>query len=97
MPITKAAKKKLRQDEKRHRNNRIARDAVLDTVKKFKKNKSEKLLSETFSVIDRAKKKGLFHSNKVARMKSSLAKFMGSKEKPAEKKATKKKAPTKKK
>ena len=91
MPITRSAKKKLRQDVKRQKSNNFARVAVREAIKKFRKNKSEKLLNETFSLIDKALKKNLFHANKAARLKSSLSRMFGSKKKSAPEKKTSKK------
>ena len=91
MPITRSAKKKLRQDVKRQKNNSNLKISVREAIKKFGKNKSEKLLSETFSLIDKALKKNLFHANKAARLKSSLSKMIGSKKKSAPEKKTSKK------
>ena len=76
MPITRSAKKKLRQDVKRQRNNNFVKVAVREAIKKFRKNRSEKLLNDAFSLVDKALKKNLFHPNKAARLKSSLAKMV---------------------
>ena len=79
MPITRSAKKKLRQDKKRQKTNTAAKNAVHDAVKNYRKKPTEKMLSETFSLLDRALKKNLIHKNKVARLKSSLSKLLTSK------------------
>jgi len=92
MPITRSAKKKLRQDIKRHKFNTIIKNGVRTAIKKFRKKPSEKQLAATYSQIDKAVKKNIFHPNKAARIKSSLATLIKSKKKQApERKTTKKK------
>lgn len=76
MPVTRSARKKLRQDKVRRLQNNIARVAVKNTVKRYKKTPSVKRLTEVFSVLDKAVKKKIFHPNKAARLKSSLSKLL---------------------
>lgn len=78
MPVTISAKKKLKQDIKRQKFNSITKHNTSRTIKAYRKNPSEKLLQKSFSLLDRMKKKKLFHSNKVARLKSSLSKLLSS-------------------
>ena len=75
MPVTRSAKKKLKQDKKRQKNNQIIKKAVHSSIKKLRITPSQKLLNETYSLLDRALKKNIFHKNKVARLKSALAKL----------------------
>lgn len=79
MPITTSAKKKLRQDKNRQITNLVQKRQVKEAMKKFRESPSEKLLSESFSVLDTAKKKKIFHPSKVNRLKSSLAKLLNKK------------------
>lgn len=92
MPVTISAKKKLKQDIKRKKFNSIAKYAASRAIKTYRKNPSDKLLQKTFSLLDKMKKKKLFHANKVARLKSALSKLIVNKKNSTpEKKAKKKK------
>lgn len=79
MPVTRSAKKKLRQDIKREKQNRLVKKAVKDTIKAFKRNPSTSLLSKAFSLLDNARKKKIFQANKVDRLKGRLSKLLGKK------------------
>jgi small subunit ribosomal protein S20 len=93
MPHRRTALKSLRKDKKRHqRNLRIKRD-LKKAIKKFQsclstKNISEAktLLSEVFSKLDKAAKKGIIKKNTASRKKSrlnrALSKIAQSEEKP---------------
>lgn len=74
MPVTKSAIKKLEQDRRREVRNDAIRRMVKDVMKHVKKG--EEPASKAFSVIDKAAKKHIIHTNKAARLKSSLADFM---------------------
>lgn len=74
MPVTRSAAKKLRQDKKREKYNKIAKNSIKQAIIKFRQNPSEKSLGQLYSFLDRAKKKKIYHANKVARIKSALAK-----------------------
>lgn len=72
MPNIKSAKKKLRQDAKRTKQNMTYKKTVSKTVKKMGKMKSSDL-KKAFSTIDKAAKKGVIHKNKAARLKSRIS------------------------
>lgn len=91
MPVTKSAKKKLKQDVKRHQFNKIFREKVLKSIKDFRKKPSEVKLKDTYSLIDRAWKKNVFHKNKAARIKSALSKLVKPSKKTLQPKNTPKK------
>lgn len=74
MPVTKQAKKKLRKDKKREKENLGVKNTFKKTVKNTKKSPTDKNLSQASKAIDKAAKKGLIHKNKAARIKSRLAK-----------------------
>lgn len=74
MPVTKSAIKKLRQDKKKTVANKKIMQQVNSVVKKVRKTKKGSL-SEAYSMIDIASKKGLIHLNKAARLKSQLSKI----------------------
>jgi len=75
MPVTKSAKKKLKKDKKREKENAILESLYKGALKKAKKNPTEKNIKEAAVLIDKAAKKNIIHKNKAARNKSSLAKI----------------------
>jgi small subunit ribosomal protein S20 len=81
MPVIKSAKKKLRKDIKREKRNDVLRISLSKTLKEFKKNPSDKLLSSTVKAIDKASKNHIIHKNKAARIKSKISKLVVSKTK----------------
>ena len=99
MPITKSAKKALRQSKRRALRNKKRKKQVKEGIKLFSKNPTKKTLGAAISLIDRAVKKNIFHKNKAARLKSQLTKQLNqSHDKPKKKtpSSVSKKAPAKK-
>lgn len=90
MPVIKSAIKKLRQDRKREKKNDALRSSLKLAVSKAKKTKSGKAVAQAVSIVDKAAKNKIIHTNKAARMKSSLTKIA----KPASSNAPKKTAAT---
>lgn len=83
MPITKSAKKALRQNKRRRERNLRRLNELKKTVKKFKKliteNKKEealRLLPEAYKVIDKSAKGGIIKKNTANRKKSRLTKML---------------------
>lgn len=83
MPITKSAKKALRQSKKRRARNIQQKKAFKDIIKSIRKlaleNKKEealKLLPQAYKAIDKAVKAGLIKKNTAARKKSRLTKLI---------------------
>lgn len=83
MPITKSAKKALRQNKRRRERNLRKFDVLKETVKEFKKlaadNKKEealKLLPQLYKVIDKSAKSGIIKKNTANRKKSRLIKML---------------------
>jgi len=83
MPITRSAKKALRQSRRRRQRNLRQLNILKDTIKKIKKlvseNKKEealKLLPMAYKVIDKAAKSGIIKKNNAARKKSRLTKLI---------------------
>jgi small subunit ribosomal protein S20 len=83
MPITKSAKKALRQNKTRRVRNLRKLDVLRDTIKKIKKlvaeNKKEeaiKLLPLAYKALDKAAKTGVIKKNTSARKKSRLTKLI---------------------
>ena len=79
MPVGRSAKKKIRQDKVRQKQNLLVKEKVKLAIKKFRLAPKEDLLSGVFSLLDNASKKKIYHANKVARLKSNLAKLLGGK------------------
>ncbi|OGH48210.1 MAG: hypothetical protein A3A51_04260 [Candidatus Levybacteria bacterium RIFCSPLOWO2_01_FULL_39_10] len=79
MPVTKSAKKKLRKDRNRKKENLKFASEYKEALKKARKSPTAKNVSEAFKKIDKATKKNLIHKNKAGRLKSSLSKLTGSK------------------
>ncbi|NMC35544.1 30S ribosomal protein S20 [Candidatus Beckwithbacteria bacterium] len=75
MPIIKSAKKALRQSKRRASFNKPVKSKAKTMLKKAYQTPTKENLSEAFSSLDKAIKRKLFHKNKVARLKSQLAKL----------------------
>ena len=83
MPITKSAKKALRQSFRRKAQNLVVKDEMKKTVKKFRELNAKKqfdeakaLLSNLYKSLDKAAKKGLIKKNAASRKKSRLTKLL---------------------
>jgi len=74
MPVTKSAKKALRQSERKAESNRPVKSRARTLLKKAQQDPSPENLSNAFSSLDKAAKKHIFHPGKVSRLKSRLAK-----------------------
>lgn len=95
MPVIKSAIKKLKQDKKREKKNDGLRADLNTAIRKAKKTKSGKTIAQAVAIVDKAAKNKIIHTNKAARIKSSLTKLA----KPVTAKVSKKpkeKAPVKK-
>lgn len=75
MPVTKQARKKLRKDKRREKQNQVVKTVFKKAVKDTKKNPTVKKISAAFKIIDKAAKKGIIHKNKASRIKSRMAKL----------------------
>lgn len=83
MPITKSAKKALRQSKKRRVRNIRQKEAFKDIIKNIqklvlenKKKEAEKLLPEAYKALDKAAKTGVIKKNTADRKKSRLTKLV---------------------
>lgn len=83
MPITKSAKKALRQSKKRRARNIQRKKAFKDIIKNIrklalenKKKEAEELLPKAYKAIDKAAKTGVIKKNTAARKKSRLTKLI---------------------
>ncbi len=80
MPIIKSAKKRQEIAIRNNARNRSDRSELATAIKKFNtaiNNKdaelAEKLLPETFSIIDEQASKGIIHKNKANNKKAGLS------------------------
>jgi small subunit ribosomal protein S20 len=76
MPILRNAKKALRVSKRKAAMNRPVKSRVKTVLDNFKKKPTAETLSLTFSAIDKAVKKNIFHKKKAARLKSQAAKLV---------------------
>ncbi|NLA08138.1 MAG: 30S ribosomal protein S20 [Parcubacteria group bacterium] len=90
MPITKSAKKALRQSEKRRLINKKNNKIVKAEIKKLQKlidlnkiNEAKEQLKIVYKKLDKAAKTNLIKDNKASRLKSRLTKKLNSKSKNA--------------
>ncbi|EKD57042.1 MAG: hypothetical protein ACD_58C00016G0001 [uncultured bacterium] len=88
MPISKSAKKAWRNAKNKTQKNVVLKTKLKTTLHDAKAEN----LSKVFSTIDKAVKRNLLHKNKAARIKSKLAKSIGSGKAVAKKSVTKKKS-----
>jgi len=82
MPITKSAKKALRgslvkkaMNDRNKKNVKESIKKIEKLVKEKKQSEAKKLLSEAYSVIDKAAKRGVIKKNTASRRKSRLSKI----------------------
>lgn len=80
MPITRSAKKALRQNIKRRERNLVKKEAYKKAIKEYKKllanNKIEEAkqkLNLVYKALDKASKTNVIHKNKASRLKSRLS------------------------
>lgn len=74
----KAAKKSIRQSEKRNAANRYYGKTTRNAIRKLRaagdEKEAEKMLPGVISMIDKLAKRNIIHKNKAANLKSSLMK-----------------------
>lgn len=83
MPVTKSAKKALRQDRKRAEINQRVRTRMKNLLQKALEDPSSENIQAAYSGIDRAAKKGVIHANRAARLKSRVMRNASEKNKAA--------------
>lgn len=83
MPITKSAKKAIRQSQKRRTRNVQQRTKIKDLLKEVrslvsqnKTKEAKELLSQVYKLLDKAAKTGLIKKNTASRKKSRIAKLL---------------------
>ena len=71
-----SAKKRVRQDAKKRLENRYYKKSTRSAIQKLRemedKQEAQKFLPKVVSMIDRLAKRGTWHDNKAANLKSSL-------------------------
>jgi len=83
MPITKSAKKALRQNIRRRKRNLQRKAELKSVIKQYKKliaagekEKAKEYLSQVYKKLDKAAKVNLIKKNKAARLKSRLSRLL---------------------
>lgn len=83
MPIIKSAKKALRQNIRRRKQNIKRKTDLKSVIKQYKKlvasdqkEEAEKYLSQVYKKLDKSAKVNLIKKNKAARLKSRLSKLL---------------------
>ncbi len=83
MPITKSAKKALRQSKKRRARNLQKKRKIKDFLKEVKNlvsqkktEEAKKLLPQVYRLLDKAAKAGLMKKNTAARKKSRITRLL---------------------
>lgn len=83
MPITKSAKKALRQSDRKRAVNDRRRKAMKEAIKKVEKfvkekkvDDAKKVLPSAFQAIDKARKTGIVKKGNASRKKSRLSKLI---------------------
>lgn len=83
MPITKSAKKALRQSIRRRAKNLIYKNKIKSLIKQIKflasnkeKEKAEQLLRRLYKALDKAAKENVIKKNAAARKKSRITKLI---------------------
>lgn len=83
MPITKSAKKALRQNVTRRARNLKSKNMMKQLVRQVKKlvgqnrlDEARKLIPQMYKAFDKAAKTGILQKNTAARRKSRMSKFL---------------------
>jgi small subunit ribosomal protein S20 len=83
MPITKSAKKALRQNIRRKKRNLVYKDKMKSLIKEArnlvseKKNEeAKKILPQIYKILDKAAKKGVIKKNRASRSKSRITRLI---------------------
>jgi len=83
MPITKSAKKAIRQNIRRRARNLVYKSRIKDLIKEIrvlitekKIEEAKKILPQVYKILDKAAKVGVIKKNSATRKKSRLAKLL---------------------
>ncbi len=92
MPITKSAKKAMRQNERKRKHNLIWKRKIHEVEKNIKKllkekkeNEAKKLIPQLYKVLDKAAKNNVIKKNKASRLKSRITNLISGSKQKAEK------------
>lgn len=76
----KSAKKRMRQEAKRRLHNRYYKKTTRTSIRKLReiteKSEAEQFLPKVISMVDRLAKRGTWHDNKAANLKSKLVRHV---------------------
>lgn len=76
----KSAKKRMRQEAKRRLHNRYYKKTTRSSIRKLReiteKSEAEQFLPKVISMVDRLAKRGTWHDNKAANLKSKLVRHV---------------------
>jgi len=82
MPISKSAKKALRQSLRRRARNLVKKEKYKRLIREVRKltvagkaDEAQKLLPQLYKALDKAAKTNVIKKNKASRLKSRLTKF----------------------
>ena len=83
MPITKSAKKAIRQSERRKTANLVYKNKMKDLIKKIrnlvlekKTEEARKILPQAYKILDKSAKEGIIKKNTASRKKSRITKLL---------------------
>lgn len=76
MPVTKSAKKSLRQAKRREAANKRVSERYKEAVKALRTKPTHEGFGRASRLLARAAKLGVIHRNKASRLKSRLAKLL---------------------
>jgi small subunit ribosomal protein S20 len=78
----KSSKKRIRQDEKKRLQNRYYKKSARTAIAKLRgmtdKTEAQSFLTKVIAMIDKIAKRGTWHKNKAANLKSKLTKHVNS-------------------
>lgn len=81
MPITRSAKKALRQNITRRARNQSKKKDLKEVLKTYKKSPSADQLAKVFQTLDKAAKVNLIKKNTASRLKSRLSRLLATNKK----------------
>lgn len=83
MPITKSAKKALRQNKRRQKRNTAYKNKMKTLIKKVrvlasdkKTDEAKKMLPQVYKILDKSAKENVIKRNTASRQKSRLTKLV---------------------
>lgn len=77
MPVIKSAIKKMRIDKRRTQKNRAVRTRIHTLMSKARNTQDAGIVATIYSLLDTAAKRHIIHKNRAQRLKSRVARFVG--------------------